>query len=544
MALVMVALPRLPRRPLDPVRRLVPPAPDSVDFSDLINFSDDAIYAVLADLPVSHLVRINTLVSEVTSDQFYAIFNLTQLDIETPTGQLHMAGPPPDRGQYPPDHRSNLRGIPEGPRFPDRSGADAVHRALDANAVPPFTRPSRPAPRSSTAAAPAAPPPARGAARRGWRRLCIFLPATPGPLVRTDAWPYPELFCFEERDLPPWVPRQPPPPRPWSISPSGANCTHDCPARGSRCLRICLRPVMLYSRTEHTGRKCPYCLADGWKSLRPSGPHSTSRSRVALAVLAYTVHASPRLCLYVPSRLRFIRSDLLGPRALAALPARKNSDRCMQLLVLCLLPLPPPPDQAGLDSDVIQVAFCSVCRFFSYSFNVLSGACSVSSAGSSSHSLSWSFRLVPGSRPPTLRLWICPAWIASLSLPSPVPRPCWTCAMVWFPDLFVPGPLCPGPSPVHLWLLRLCRCVLRPRCFHVVPLCFLPRLRQLLPRRGSGPPAHRSVISPKVNAFGDAARAAPFVHSGFFPVSSSERGGLLYGFRGRPRPCTFPQHVL
>ena len=61
--LVMVGLPRLPRRLQHPVRLLVP-----VDFSDLVNFSDDAIYAGLADLPVSHLVQINTLVS-----QFYAI---------------------------------------------------------------------------------------------------------------------------------------------------------------------------------------------------------------------------------------------------------------------------------------------------------------------------------------------------------------------------------------------------------------------------------------------------------------------------------------
>ena len=223
--------------------QLDPPAPDSVDFSELVNFSDDAIYSGLADLPVSHLMRFHTLISEVTSDQFYAIFNLTQLDIETPTGQLHLAGPPPVRGQHPPDHRSNLRGIPEGPCFPDRTGADTVHRALDSNAAPSFAQ-TRPPALTDTSSIPRGTPlrddedpefdphaqltPRRAASgpwcrSEGWRRLCIYLPATPTPLVRTDAWPYPELFCFEERDLPPWVPRQPPPP-------ARGYCTHDCPA--------------------------------------------------------------------------------------------------------------------------------------------------------------------------------------------------------------------------------------------------------------------------------------------------------------------------
>ena len=85
-------------------------APDSVDFRDLVTFSDDAIHSGLADLPVSHLMRFHQLISEVTADQFYAVFNLAQFDIETPTGQLHLAGPPLHRGQYPPDHRSSLKG--------------------------------------------------------------------------------------------------------------------------------------------------------------------------------------------------------------------------------------------------------------------------------------------------------------------------------------------------------------------------------------------------------------------------------------------------
>ena len=62
-----------------------------------------------------------------------------------------------------------------------------------------------------------------------------------------------------------------------------------------------------------------------------------------------------------------------------------------------------------------------------------------------------------------------------------------------------------------------------------------------LPRRGSAPPSIRSAPAAKVNAFGDAARSAPFVHSGFFPVSSSdteassmasEAGRALAHFRG------------
>ena len=51
----------------------------------------------------------------------------------------------------------------------------------------------------------------------------------------------PELFCL---DLPPWVPRQPPPPALEHLTVRGY-CTHDCPARGPRCLRICLRPVSI-----------------------------------------------------------------------------------------------------------------------------------------------------------------------------------------------------------------------------------------------------------------------------------------------------------
>ena len=97
----------------------------------------------------------------------------------------------------------------------------------------------------------------------GWCRLSIYIPDQPGPFPRNDRiWPYPELFCFEESDLPPWVPRQEPPPALSHLRVRGY-CSHDCPARGPNCLRCCLRPVMLYSRTEHTGHKCPYCVQDG-----------------------------------------------------------------------------------------------------------------------------------------------------------------------------------------------------------------------------------------------------------------------------------------
>ena len=172
--------------------QLDPPAPDSVDFSDLVNFSDDAIYSGLADLPVSHLVRFQSLISEVSADQFYAIFNLTQLDIETPTGQLQMAAPPPVRGQYPPDHRSNLGASLRGrvsPTPPGQTPCTVPWTPMPPPALPrpahPLSRtprPSRPAPRLSTAtrpamtrirsstrtpsSLPAGPPPARGAGPR------------------------------------------------------------------------------------------------------------------------------------------------------------------------------------------------------------------------------------------------------------------------------------------------------------------------------------------------------------------------------------------
>ena len=284
MALVMVALPRLPRRPLDPVRRWIPPPRTPLTSATSSTFPTTPFMPGLADLPVSHLMRFHTLISEVTSDQFYAIFNMTQLDIETPTGQLHVAGPPPHRGQYPPDHRSNLRGIPDGPRFPDRSGPmpctalwtpmpfrPSPRRAPLPSRTP---RPSRLAPRSSTAtrpvmtrsrsstrmpsSPPAAPPPARGAAPKGGDGYAF---SSPRPLVRTDAGPILNSSALKSGTFRPGSLASRPP-RPWSISVRGY-CTHDCPVRGPRCLRICLRPVMLYSRTEHTGHKCPYCLADG-----------------------------------------------------------------------------------------------------------------------------------------------------------------------------------------------------------------------------------------------------------------------------------------
>ena len=63
----------------------------------------------------------------------------------------------------------------------------------------------------------------------------------------------------------------------------------------------------------------------------------------------------------------------------------------------------------------------------------------------------------------------------------------------------------------------------------------------LFPRRGSVHASMRPAPAVKVNAFGDSVRSAPFVHSGFFPVSSadteassmsSEAGRALDHFRG------------
>ena len=47
----------------------------------------------VADLPISHLVRIAALVAEVQVDQFYVLCNLAQLDIEVPTGQMSSSAP-------------------------------------------------------------------------------------------------------------------------------------------------------------------------------------------------------------------------------------------------------------------------------------------------------------------------------------------------------------------------------------------------------------------------------------------------------------------
>ena len=52
----------------------------------------------------------NQLLSEVLSDQCYAICNIAQLDIEQPAAFMASAAPPPNRGQYPDSVLGRRRG--------------------------------------------------------------------------------------------------------------------------------------------------------------------------------------------------------------------------------------------------------------------------------------------------------------------------------------------------------------------------------------------------------------------------------------------------
>ncbi|CAE7302951.1 LRRC45 [Symbiodinium sp. CCMP2592] len=248
------------------------PPPLETDLSFLCTLDDDAIYRSLADLPPSQVTRLLLLIAEVAQDVTYAMGNLGQLDVEVPVAHMSQTGPPPNRGRYPQTTRGDLAPLPSGPRFPDQQAADAIHAGLDqADGTRPDPNPAPPNPTDGAGAEsgglrvlPGFAPPRidpneplvhsdpnrpgctpvfvdRGqlTPRRantgpwtiseGWERLSIFLPETPGPFIRTDSWPWPDLFCFEEQDLPSWAPLQDPPSVLSHLQIRGY-CSHDCPA--------------------------------------------------------------------------------------------------------------------------------------------------------------------------------------------------------------------------------------------------------------------------------------------------------------------------
>ncbi|CAE7657435.1 unnamed protein product [Symbiodinium sp. CCMP2592] len=196
---------------------------------------DDLVYSGLADLQLSQASRLLVLLSEVCQDNFYALANLGQYDVEAPISVLAAQSTRPGSvpGQYRP---VGARSMPEGPRLPDREGAEAIRENL-ARPQPSFppiriartdTRdialdvPLVHCDRNRPSVTPQFDPDAPLTPRRintgpwnkseGWMRLSICLPDSPGPFVRDpDTWPYPDLFCFELEDLPPWVPIQQPP---------------------------------------------------------------------------------------------------------------------------------------------------------------------------------------------------------------------------------------------------------------------------------------------------------------------------------------------
>ena len=286
----------------------------------------------------------------------------------------------------------------------------------------------------------------------------------------------------------------------------------------------------------------------------------------------------------------------------AALPARKTAECRVCNVRLLLLLLHFTPDQAGPVSAVIEVVLLLSRSLLPFFDSALSGAFSWPSAlrQPSVPALTELLRgVVPASGPPRSpsprRLDFLGA-----SFPSPMASPALGPPVASLPAsgkspasssdhsfLVIPpgpGPSAPDPFPMDLPGLASIRvpplpCAatsldLRrvlgppsaparasaPRPLLCSPLAAPPLpLRvsapvfplgppllsapapTLLPRRGFAQTLIRPATAAKVNAFGDAVRSAPFVHCGFFPVSSSdtevssmasEAGRALTHFRG------------
>ncbi|CAE7508033.1 LRRC45 [Symbiodinium sp. CCMP2592] len=242
------------------------PPPLETDLSFLCTLDDDAIYRSLADLPPSQVTRLLLLIAEVAQDVTYAMGNLGQLDVEVPVAHMSQTGPlsaddawrpctvagRPDPNPAPPNptdgagaDSGGLRVLPGFARprqalLTDTSGIDPNEPLVHSDpnrpgCTPVFVDRGQLTPRRANTGP--------WTISEGWERLSIFLPETPGPFIRTDSWPWPDLFCFEEQDLPSWAPLQDPPSVLSHLQIRGY-CSHDCPARGPHCLRICLRHLV------------------------------------------------------------------------------------------------------------------------------------------------------------------------------------------------------------------------------------------------------------------------------------------------------------
>ncbi|CAE7354164.1 unnamed protein product [Symbiodinium sp. CCMP2592] len=148
---------------------------------------DDLVYAGLADLPLSQASRLLVLLSEVCQDNFYALANLGQYDVEAPIFVLAAQSTRPGSvpGQYRP---VGARSMPEGPRLPDREGAAAIEENLFDPDAPLTPRRINTGPWNKS---------------EGWMRLSICLPDSPGLTtmgadpaapVRPDAPPDPRVI--------------------------------------------------------------------------------------------------------------------------------------------------------------------------------------------------------------------------------------------------------------------------------------------------------------------------------------------------------------
>ena len=344
-----------PVRPLCPVRRRTPAAaassssapaavdppdpPERVDFSPLIDFSEEAIYYGFADLPISH----PPFSGRCPQTSFGRCVTWHSLTSRSPTSAQ---GPLPATAREPPARHAGDSG------FSDRPGADTVHFALDADASfvsrPAIFRPgcrskrrtaeheeillkyqtlirkledhkksikkvlvtkqirlranksmeedeqeqtSQDAPETQNWSSLKQSQPEfklcpADCSIMSWmvtQKISLFKTV----VLRCCARSSPRLShshhagqpcaalgpfgqgsgrcpdatwtscCRGQRDDQ-YSPQRPPQP----LAHLDIRGSHDCPARGPRCVCCCLRPVMLHSRAEHTGHKCVYCIQD------------------------------------------------------------------------------------------------------------------------------------------------------------------------------------------------------------------------------------------------------------------------------------------
>ena len=105
------------------------------------------------------------------------------------------------------------------------------------------------------------PPPAEGGPARDEDDAMPFASGAEASGYRTPPsgmdWPYPDMFILHPDELPSWIPRQGVPEALKHLQVRGY-CTYPCPRHGTRCIGLCLRPVLLGEDRAHTGHACFY----------------------------------------------------------------------------------------------------------------------------------------------------------------------------------------------------------------------------------------------------------------------------------------------